>query len=57
MSDVLEGRIDRAMPSDPDALRRGTRSIVLTTMAIPFGLTVGHAAYLLGVWAGQFLTR
>lgn len=53
--DILDGRMTSAMPSDPDALRAGTRSVLLTTMAAWTFVPTCHAAYLLGVWAGTIL--
>ena len=46
----------RPMPSDPRALHKGTREVVLTTMALPFSIAVCHAAWLGGVAVGEALT-
>lgn len=54
MIEVLEGRF-KAMHTDPEQVRKGTREIVLTVAAITMSLPIFHLTYLIGGLIGQSL--
>lgn len=56
MTDLLDGRMDTAMPSDRAALHEGTKSVFLWTMSFWIFVPTAHAAYLLGVHLGTYLS-
>lgn len=54
MGEVMEGRL-HVMHSDPEAVRKGTKEIVLTVAAFATFIPICHLTYIIGGIIGRSL--